>query len=90
MYILFTITKLFHRRLSLHPPSGMSLRFVQLLQVCEHLVVPIAQALEHFAKKFEVKAITSEVVRCVSYSRCALSGRCMLRASTYVQAFDIP
>ena len=53
-------------------------------------MVPIAQALEHFAKKFEVKAITSEVVRCVSYSRCALRGRCMLRACTYVQAFDIP
>ena len=52
-------------------------------------MVPIAQALEHFAKKFEVKAITSEVVRCVSYSRCPLRGWCMLHACTYVQVFNI-
>ena len=43
----------------------MSLKFVQLLQVCEHLVVPLAQVLEHFARKFEVKAITAEIVRCL-------------------------
>ena len=41
----------------------MSLKIVQLLQHFEHLVQPLAQAVETFVNEFAVKSIVSEVIR---------------------------
>ena len=42
---------------------GVSLKIVQLLQHFEHLVQPLAQAVETFVNEFSVKSIVSEVIR---------------------------
>ena len=42
---------------------GVSLKIVQLLQHFEHLVQPLAQAVETFVNAFGVKSIVSEVLR---------------------------
>ncbi|KAJ7379614.1 meiotic chromosome condensation [Desmophyllum pertusum] len=42
---------------------GVSLKIVQLLQHFEHLVNPLAQAVETFVNEFSVKNIVSEVIR---------------------------
>lgn len=44
---------------------GVSLKIVQLLQHFEHLVQPLAQAVETFVNEFAVKSIVSEVIRSV-------------------------
>jgi len=44
---------------------GASLKIVQLLQHFEHLVQPLAQAVETFVNEFAVKSIVSEVMRSV-------------------------
>ena len=46
---------------------GVSLKIVQLLQHFEHLVQPLAQAVETFVNEFSVKSIVSEVIRWVFY-----------------------
>ena len=48
---------------------GTSLKIVQLLQHFEHLVQPLAQAVETFVNEFAVKSIVSEVLRSV-YCLC--------------------
>lgn len=42
---------------------GVSLKIVQLLQHFEHLVQPLAQAVEMFINEFGVKSVVSEVIR---------------------------
>jgi len=42
---------------------GVSLKIVQLLQHFEHLVQPLAQAVEMFINDFGVKSVVSEVIR---------------------------
>lgn len=42
---------------------GVSLKIVQLLQHFEHLVQPLAQAVETFVNEFSVKSVVSEVIR---------------------------
>ena len=49
---------------------GVSLKVVQMLQHFEHLVTPLAQAVEIFANTFGAKNVVSEVIRyimCISY-----------------------
>ena len=48
-------------------PLGVSLKVVQMLQHFEHLVTPLAQAVEIFANTFGAKNVVSEVIR---YSTC--------------------
>ena len=43
--------------------TGASLKIVQLLQHFEHLVQPLAQAVEMFINEFGVKSVVSEVIR---------------------------
>ena len=50
---------------------GVSLKVVQMLQHFEHLVTPLAQAVEIFANTFGAKNVVSEVIRystCISYT----------------------
>ena len=46
---------------------GVSLKVVQMLQHFEHLVTPLAQAVEIFANTFGAKNVVSEVIRYVQY-----------------------
>ena len=50
---------------------GVSLKVVQMLQHFEHLVTPLAQAVEIFANTFGAKNVVSEVIRyrtCTAYT----------------------
>ena len=51
-------------------PLGVSLKVVQMLQHFEHLVTPLAQAVEMFANTFGAKNAVSEVIR---YSSCTMT-----------------
>ncbi|XP_066028149.1 condensin complex subunit 1 [Pocillopora verrucosa] len=42
---------------------GISLKIVQLLQHFEHLVQPLAQAVQTFVDEFSIKGVVSEVIR---------------------------
>ena len=51
-------------------PLGVSLKVLQMLQHFEHLVTPLAQAVEMFANTFGAKNAVSEVIR---YSSCTMT-----------------
>ena len=42
---------------------GISLKIVQLLQHFDHLVQPLAQAVQTFVDEFSIKGVVSEVIR---------------------------
>ena len=45
------------------PPSGVSLKIIQLLQHFEHLVSPLAQLVANIAATFEARNMVAEVIR---------------------------
>ena len=48
-------------------PTGASLKILQLLQHFEHVVSPMAQAVQVFVDQFGIKSVTSELMRYVYY-----------------------
>lgn len=44
--------------------TGVSLKAVQLLQHFEHLVVPLAHAVQLIATKFDAHSFVADIIRC--------------------------
>ena len=62
----------------------MSLKIVQLLQHFEHLVHPLAQAVETFVNEFSVKSIVSEVIRSVDSVNCIIIFQNLMSTKKYL------